>query len=145
MKLGPEIEGRLKGIPSLILQYQELLFFTAEMLSAIATKNKASHIQIDAYGFSIPPINYKLAGLVHLGHIVSIESDVIPKEKVPNVNYILVVKNPSFWNLSETDQVKFVDFDRNVRMVSLENMHVTDPKDFDGDVILDTATELANV
>lgn len=137
MKYGLEIEGRLRGIRSLILQFPEISALGAPAIMKIAQDYKAVHIQIDGFGFDVNEANEAMAYWVSEGYVVSIETDVIPFTKVDGVNYVLVIKDPNFFNLKPTDQIKFVDSNLNVCMIAVENMHYTHPSEFENDVVID--------
>jgi hypothetical protein len=76
-------------------------------------------------------------GVLALSYIVTVERTEVPAEYVSeHIDLMLNIDSESFWNLRHTDQVKFSK-DLVVFSASKNNMAVTIPDDFNGDVEID--------
>lgn len=150
MKLGKEVEGRLKGLRTLFMTADEAINLFAETgplkvkvkskfklnpekLSEAITDVQAVYISDRAN--VLTPDHAVFEPIRSLDVVISVERTEVAEFWPDDICVLLRVENPSFWYLKETDQVKF-SYDQNVRCVTLENMSVTNPEDFRGDVQL---------
>ena len=132
-KIGFEVEGRLKGILTLLVDFDELLSKGVNFILGEASHHKVSHILVGAHDKEANEITSILRLLSDSQYLVTLECKKLPDVLLPRVNYVLVIDNPDIWRMLGTDQIKFVDHALNVKMVALENMTSTHPSDFDAD------------
>jgi hypothetical protein len=64
---------------------------------------------------------------------LNLSINVIPSR----LNLVLVIKNDQFFDLGPHEQIKFVNQDRMVFMVTKSSMEFTTPDEFDGDEEVD--------
>lgn len=133
-KLGYEVEGRLKGVYSLFVEVDEI-----ERLM-----NPENKRLLDMVGqVSVPDYESKITQ-EEIDILMSLDSRIVitletPKIELPihdlpsRLNLVLVVDHPQIFDLTVTDQIKFVNESRLVLMISKESMMVTCPDEFDGD------------
>lgn len=154
MRLGYEVEGRLKSIYTLFMDAKEAKeFFQFKSLKERAvpagsanTIERVKHVYISDHENTIGCLADCLYRWLDMGMPVTLEvTNVWFREKYPaNVMFMLNIKDKSsdlftssFSRLAETDQIKFavpsgVGFQ--VWCVTKENMTKTLPEDFDGDI-----------
>lgn len=149
MKIGYEVEGRFKGLYTLFMTAEQAVsFFEFKSLKkrafpegAADTIEKVRHIYVSSTPGSVylSPTDDCLRMWNELGLPVTYETNYISdREKYPsNVHVMLRVDDShsyeSFWSLYGTDQIKF-SRDQLVYCVTKENMSVTRPVDFNGDM-----------
>lgn len=137
-KLGYEVEGRLKGVYSLFVEVDEI----KRLL------NPENQYLLDQVGqVSVPDYESKIT-LDDIDILMSLDNRVVITLETPRIdlplqdlpgrlNLVLVVPCPQFFDLSITDQIKFVNESRLVFMIPKESMVVTSPDEFDGDEEVD--------
>ena len=126
-KIGVEVEGRLRGVPT--------FFIDAEELDASAVAKfinlGVSHIYIsDRYN----TLNYNEVGHAFEGYLVTLDVTAVKEVSRPT-NVTLMLSMPhGYWDsvqrLRPDDQVKFHSEDRNVLCVSARNLVATQPIEF---------------
>jgi hypothetical protein len=134
MKLGLEVEGRFKGVQTLFVSEEEFTNQRFEIDCIIKDMVDIKHIYISDRNNRLD-LEQPLELRRNL--LVSIERTSIPNISIdPTITCVLLrVDTESFWALRPTDQVKFSK-NHNVRTVTVENMSMTIPTDFDNDVEL---------
>ncbi len=158
MKIGYEVEGRFKGLYSLFMTSDEAVsFFQFKSLKQRAfpegsadTIEKVRHIYVSdtpTSGSQLSPTDKCLRIWNELGLPVTYETNYIRERNKfpPNVHVMLRVDNTglafeSFWELYDTDQIKF-SLDQTVYCVTKENMSVTFPSHFSGDIEFEARTD----
>lgn len=137
-KLGYEVEGRLKGVYSLFVEVNEI----PRLLNP---ENK--HL-LDMVGQVSVPDYDSLILQEDIDILMSLDPRIVitletPKIELPihdlpsRLNLVLVVNHPQIFDLTVTDQIKFVNESRLVLMIPKESMVVTCPDEFDGDEEVD--------
>lgn len=154
MKLGNEVEGKLKGLYTLFMDAKEAKeFFQFKSLKERAvpagianTIERVKHVYISDHENTIGCLADCLYRWLDMGMPVTLEvTDVRFRDKYPaNVMFMLNIKDDSsyhftssFSRLADTDQIKFavpsgVGFQ--VWCVTKENMTKTYPAAFDNDI-----------
>lgn len=130
MKLGIEVEGRFKGLKT--------LFFNIDEKINLNIFNNPSFIQIYISKIKTKFQNEKLINDLLNKFFITIETDDlsdIPKYIKNKVSIILNIENENFFNLKETDQIKF-NKNNNVYCISKESMFKSFPEDFLKDEII---------
>ena len=140
MKYGIEAEGRYKGVRSIFCEnVLEFFNISVEGISLIAQQNKACHIAIMDLTDEIDHTpdsedTQKLKAILNEGFMVTIECTTPPNliDRNPDIFIVKHINDPAFFNLLETDQIKFVDdeINRNVRMTPVESMIPTSAEAF---------------
>lgn len=143
MKIGLEVEGRLKGIPSAFMSAEEFLHLhltNLELTDVYKTRNDPAHYYISDHD-----------GIITLGtlksfldknplKIITLEVKNIPKDRhnFPNrINLMLYLDGADkIANLYPGDQVKWVTQGNDVFSVGIDDMHFTDASDFNNDTVL---------
>lgn len=134
-KLGYEVEGKMKGIYTLFVEVDEiprLLNYQNKHLL-----EKVSHV-------SVPDYQSKFTK-DHLDILMSLDNRIVltletPKPSVSilempsRLNLVLVIEKPEFFDMTITDQIKFVNDAKMVYMVPKESMFLTTPEEFDSDI-----------
>lgn len=133
-KLGFEVEGRLKGVYSLFVEVDEI----KRLL------NPENQYLLDQVGqVSVPDYESKITKedidiLMKLDKRIVITLET-PKVKLmmrslpDRLNLVLVIDHPQFFELMNTDQIKFVSEYKVVFMAPKESMIMTGPEEFDSD------------
>lgn len=154
MKLGYEVEGRLKGLYTLFLSAKEAKeFFEFSSLKERAVPkgsadsiDKVQHIYISDMANIIGHLDYCLYRWQELGLNVTLEvTEVRNRASYPkNVSFMLHIATNlslryanSFFELAGTDQIKFAEREGNAHLVycvTKENMTKTWPSDFENDI-----------
>lgn len=133
-KLGFEVEGRLKGVYSLFVEVDEIKRllnpgnkYLLDQVGQVAVPDYESKITLDDIDILMSLDNRV---------VITLETPRIdlPIEDLPGrLNLVLVAQCPQFFDLSNTDQIKFVNEHRQVFMIPKESMVMTSPDEFDGD------------
>lgn len=125
MHIGLEVEGRLKGLPTLMLTPDEFRSGKYKSVKAYYTNiyitDSHNELDLDIIDAERDPFN---------DPILSIERSWVDKI-YPNLNIIICVNAP-VWSLKPTDQIRMHD-GRDVWMVPVESMLRSVPADFEGD------------
>ena len=104
MKLGYEVEGKYIGIKSIFLDVTEM-----PKLDTALSDHKVNQIYISDHDNILdlgPNPGSKLAK--YCGeYVVTVERTITSKNVLDRINVLLVVDNPSFWDLRPNDQIKF--------------------------------------
>lgn len=133
MKVGTEVEGRLIGLRTLFIASEELLKLTVDVFNGLKKEYNISQLYIsDHYG----SLNLQSKALLELSEVTLVTVELTMLSPCPDyVNIMLVVNNSSFWKLRPDDQIKFSK-ELKVYCMSKRNMTVTNPEDFEGDILL---------
>lgn len=136
MKVGKEVEGRHIGLNTLFCSADELMD-NPQRVAQAAEDWKVHQIYISDLenALDVSDLNSFL-GTLALNYVVTVECSIIPEYIAHNINIMLNIDCPSFWNLRLHDQIKFSK-DLTVHSVTLDNMTLTTPADFAGDIELD--------
>ena len=153
MKLGKEVEGRLKGLYTLFMDGKEARTFfefkslkeRAFPLGSADSIEEVEHIYVSDLDSCMTPDAECFAKWKEFGLKVTLEVDRVSlREDYPdNVTVMLNVTDNSlyasrsFWRLLPNDQVKFVlpvEDSFMVRCVTVGSMTMTAPEDFAGDI-----------
>lgn len=143
MKLGKEVEGRLKGLRTVFMTADEAIniFGGKGPITVNVTKHdlaaigNVQAIYISDHGNVLTPDSVVFNEIRTLDLVTSIERTAVNDFWPDDICVLLTIESPSFWYLKDTDQVKF-SYEQNVRSVVLENMTVTNPEDFRDDETL---------
>lgn len=146
MKIGIEVEGRLKGLPTLFMTANEaLVFFNYKSLKDAVDPqhhkyiDQVRHVYVSDHANILYATDYCMVQWKDMAMPVTLERTFIDlcdaKEMPANVTIMLTVDSRGFWNLRPQDQVKF-SLNEHVHCMAVENMTVTEPKDFEGDIEL---------
>lgn len=137
MKVGIEVEGRLKGIRTLFCTAEEFLY--GPDIRVAAREENCVQIYISDLNNILSLFSSYLT-LVAKTYIITVERTKV--ESVPPVwiNIILTVDSPSFWYLNPNDQVKFTR-DQFVFALTKELMNKSVPSDFELDFELNKDVE----
>jgi len=134
-KLGYEVEGRLKGVYSLFVEVDEIpRLLNPENKHLL---DKVGQVSVPDYDSEIRQEDIDILMSLDPRIVVTLETPKIdlPIHGLPTrLNLVLVVIHPQIFELTVTDQVKFVNESRMVLMTPKESMMVTCPDEFDGDV-----------
>jgi hypothetical protein len=161
MKLGFEVEGRLSGLYTLFMDAKEAMeFFNYKSLkdrstpkSAVASVERVQQIYVSDHANDIQPYADCLKKWYELGLPVTLErTEIYNRDSYSkNVTIMLTITdtgslfNDSFWNLYDTDQVKFsrttFDGSNTVRCITVGNMMLTQPQAFADDITLKVSTD----
>lgn len=125
MHIGLEIEGRLKGVPTLMLTVEE---YSSKMYERVTEPYGNMYITDLNNELDLEFINANRDPFKD--PILSIERTKVDKQ-YKNINIIFYVDAP-VWNLKTTDQIKMND-GRYVWMIPVESMVKTVPDDYKGD------------
>lgn len=137
MKIGKEVEGRHLGLKTLFCSAEEFLT-DASKVNEQAAEWGVHQIYISDLDnvLDISDLNAFL-GVLAISYIITVERTEVPVAYVAkHIDIMLNVPVESFWNLRINDQVKF-SRDLVVFSVTKQNMTVTVPSDFDGDITID--------
>jgi hypothetical protein len=141
MRFGIEVEGRFKGLRTIFVQARQLdgwsddSFTRNEVIEALSLNN-AHQLYIDGVTTLSEDVLFGLEVFHAMGYVVTIETHELQQNFPDWVNVMLHLKDASFFKLKPHDQVKFVNEDRLVYCVTKENMTITTPDQFDGDIDL---------
>lgn len=134
MKIGLEVEGRLKGIQTLFVDYGSDLVVAYN----VCKERHISHLYVRTILLDSNVV-LDLANAPNWLYI-TVECDEINFDmSTTNINHVMLfIKNEasinSIWKLRQTDSYKFVRYDNLVFSSSIESMIVTHPSDFLNDV-----------
>ena len=136
MKIGKEVEGRHIGLRTLFCSADEFMN-QLQKVGQVADEWGVHQIYISDLDneLDISDLNVVL-GTWALNYIITVECTIVPEYVGTNINIMLNIDKPSFWNLRRGDQIKFSK-DLTVYSASFENMTLTVPEDFSGDVEID--------
>lgn len=138
MKIGIEVEGRMKGLMTLFCSAEE--FYENDVVGLIYSgKVTVSQVYVSDHGGYA-----NIRDLVELGKkvYVTVELTYLHRESPAEIGVILNIKNnrpayeESFKRLKGTDQIKF-EHEMNIFTITKEQMHRTYPSDFAGDYEID--------
>lgn len=139
MKIGMEVEGRYKGLPTLFMTAEEYL---AGMQIYSANPDLQDlmdvqrHIYVSDHKNKININN--LMGFWDMSRLITLEVTKVPtnrREWPRNVTFMLVIphKGLNFWHLKDMDQIKFTQ-QQTVFTADIDSMPKTFPRDFEGDI-----------
>lgn len=149
MKIGIEVEGRLRGVKTLFVSAEDIILFSTDELekgldvmlnynsldtiNAVMKENSVSHIYISDRDNKIP---YKL--LSYFKCLVTLDvTKVLNQSRPPNVTIIWTLPT-EFWAsmaaLGAEDQVKFHSNNRDVLTATKHHFIRTHPVEFAGDL-----------
>lgn len=137
MKLGIEVEGRLRGVPTLFCNAD---FDTQELLANLR-KHPVSHVYISD---NTNKLGYHGIGALLRGYMVTLDVTEVRAESRPaNVSLMLRLDGDGSLlqlfeqvsRLTKEDQIKF-ERDRNVIVLPMTAAIFTQPSEFAGDVEL---------
>lgn len=144
MKYAKEVEGRLRGFPSLFMTAEEFTTHNfREVIERQPSTEHVDHIYVSDHKNTINPHSNAFAQWEDL--IITLEVTYMPEDRKDydsNVHIMLAIidkethYNGSFWNLKSSDQIKFTAPDKTVYCASKGSMLVTLPSDFKDDVTL---------
>jgi hypothetical protein len=136
VKLGVEVEGRLRGLRTLFLQASECKGKNAEEIKQSIPEG----MNVEQIYISDLENEFKLTGLwLHRlaeDFLVTVEVTELTCKPPEGVNVILRIDSPSFWHLRETDQIKFTTEENHVWMYVAEQGMATRPEAFEKDKVL---------
>jgi hypothetical protein len=157
VKIGNEAEGRFKGLYTLFLTAKEARIFfnfkslkerilSSSRLFSDHNIDRIRHVYISDHGNMFGPKESCLFFWADMKMPVTLERTEI-KDRLyypKNVHMMLAIEdkgktNTAFWELAPTDQIKFSapkGHAHQVFCVTKENMSLTNPEDFDGDITL---------
>lgn len=137
MKIGKEVEGRHIGLKTIFCSAEEIEHKAANVVKhAEAWGVHQIYISDLENILDITDMNVTL-GTLALNYIVTVERTKVPPMYLSDsIDIMLNVQNEEIWKMRRRDQVKFSQ-DLKVAAVALENMTITLPEDFAGDVELD--------
>ena len=131
MKIGVEVEGRMKGVKTFFISGLEIDKFMSrhDELNEKYPKYKNVYIAHD-----VDMLDPRL-DLMATNYDITIEtSDRITDIPSWISHVIYLIEDDNFWKLRETDSVKFHQgHNAFVKAISVENMFHTNPEDFAGD------------
>jgi hypothetical protein len=137
-KLGYEVEGRLRGVYSLFLPPEEVIRLSGDKNKELLNKVGQVAVYDDESKITLKDIDILMSLPERI--IITLETpklnlsiNVIPSR----LNLVLVIKNDQFFDLGPHEQIKFVNQDRMVFMVTKSSMEFTTPDEFDGDEEVD--------
>lgn len=140
MKQGIEVEGRFKGLRTLLCGSAAEFYMFIMREKELSSGIQNVYVSDNNNELDLTHLNlwwHRGDVVMAPNYIVTIERTSIPPlSDVPQwVHFILNASNDSFFNLRPQDQVKF-DKDLNVYVSVKETMIRTYPQDFDGDIAL---------
>ena len=142
MKIGIEVEGRLKGIPSAFINAEEFLELVHN-----------DYCIRDLYDLVAEPSHYYISdhsGIVTLEVLskyldnnkalfITLEVKTIPKNRYnypDRVKLMLHLEGIEPFDLFDGDQIKWVNSYNDVMSIGVNDMFFTDREDFNNDVVL---------
>lgn len=133
MKYAKEVEGKFKGIETFFIEDTELDFFIDKMDFLCQKYTKCRHVYICDTGDLI----YDKLEILKDYFFITVETARLPrfisKSMYEYIHFMLRIEDTDFWNLKETDSIKFHSDDMYVKSISKENMFTTLPEAFDND------------
>jgi hypothetical protein len=135
MKKGIEVEGRYRGMPSFfILNEKDLDLIFKQRLHFLMDFQNVRHINVyDEDGEFI--YDSRLVELSQY-YTITLECKWVPSDIPEHIShFVLQIDSKPMWNLRKHDSIKFVCY-RNVRMICIENMNITNPEELDEDIEL---------
>jgi hypothetical protein len=130
MKIGIEVEGRLHGEKTLFIGANELFQVNIELMQ----KHCVTQLYVsDNEGI----LDLELYVLMHFASyvIVTVELTKLPARVPDYINIMYNIESADFWRLRNGDQIKFSK-DLNVYAVTKDQMFITYPEEFEGDITL---------
>lgn len=133
MKLGKEVEGRLRGVPTLFVDAYEVLNALANVKHTI-WQYSVQHVYISDHSNIL---DYNAVGAEFADKLITMDVTNIKAEPRPqNVTFILTMPH-DFWasvqRLAPDDQIKFHSEHRDVLCASVRSFVPTQPIEFIGD------------
>lgn len=138
MKIGLEVEGRYKGIMSLFVNADEIIpsfdkdSDIRKSLDKLLDLHSIKQIYISDHENILNLTSKSLLIREFGSYILTVERTIAPKVCDSRIKIILTIDSYSFWNLRDTDQIKFSK-DNHVYCIPKEAMIKTHPDDFKGD------------
>lgn len=134
-KLGYEVEGRLKGVYSLFVEVDEIpRLLNPENKHLL---DKVGQVSVPDYDSKIRQEDIDILMSLDPRIVVTLETPKIELLSIldlpTRLNLVLVVTHPQIFELTDTDQIKFVNESKTVLMIPKESMIMTWFDDFDGD------------
>lgn len=140
MKIGKEVEGRLKGLDTLFMSAQDFVekanSFAEERseIFILCMENSVNHVYVSDLENELD-----LQAVAKFSKreavVVTVERTALTERVPSNINVMLAMDYSSFQHLKETDQVKF-SRDLYVHCIPKESMYKTIPSDFAEDKTL---------
>lgn len=130
MKLGYEVEGKYIGIKSIFLDVSEM-----HRLDTVLNDHRVNQLYISDHENTLDLGKHSPLGKYLGEYVVTVERTITSKIVQDRINVMLVVDNPSFWDLRPNDQIKFTR-NNHVYATTVRDMTETDPQEFLGDVHL---------
>jgi hypothetical protein len=133
MKIGYEVEGRLKGVRSLFLDVSELDKFYEHFVrcNCIKTVHEVCQIYVSDHSNTLDLFSIKLLNLSK-EFLLTVEVTELKVDPPRYINTMLCIDSPSFWFLRSIDQIK-ISKDLRVFSTTVENMSITNPEEFKND------------
>lgn len=137
-KLGIEVEGRLRGVPTLFTDAIAMARDGgADKVMTAMRQHEVTHVYISD---RLNVLDYQQVGRWFGGYQVTLDVTKVAKQLRPaNVTIILTLPH-EYWesvaNLGPQDQVKFHSEDRHVLCATMHSFVPTHPSEFEGDTDL---------
>jgi hypothetical protein len=135
MKIGIEVEGRLRGVKTLFIGAAELELEGPSGIRAKMMAHNVTHLYVSDHN---NVVDYETLGLSFYSLLVTLDvTRVKPGPRPQNVSIMLTLPYEFFIDvdrLAADDQVKFHSVDRDVLCVSARHLVRTQPIEFCGDV-----------
>jgi hypothetical protein len=130
MKIGIEVEGRLRGVPTLFCDADYFIEYPDEVKSALELHGlRHCYISDTKNDLAYPYVGSKLAGFLVTMDVTKVFDLTLPK------NVTLMVRNPSFSDLQRLrpdDQIKYEE-NRQVFVFPVGSAIKTQPHEFAND------------
>lgn len=137
-KIGYEVEGRLKGVYSLFVEVDEIKRLLNPENKHLL--DEVGQVAIPDYESKITQEDINILLTLNPRIVITLETPKInlPIESLPaRLNLVLVIKHPQIFELTVTDQIKFVSESKSVLIIPKESMMMTCSDEFDGDQEVD--------
>lgn len=128
MKIGIEVEGKHKGLPSFFVNETELDDLIKNTDQILSDHQKVRHLYVTSDNPS-DEVFIKLSILVKSFYI-TLEVKEVNFEVPTDIHIMLNIDAPNVWKLKETDSVKFHNEQNYVLSTSLESLYLTYPEAF---------------
>jgi len=138
MKIGTEVEGKHKGLPSFFMDESELDAVIEKTDKLLSKYQKVRHLYVTSDNPSNEVID-KLSILEKFFYI-TLEVKEINFDVPTNIHIVLNVTSTDIWKLKETDSFKFHNKHNDVLSTSLESLYSTLPEEFLNDKTIDLDT-----
>lgn len=130
MRVGLEVEGRLRGVRTLFLDASEL----SVNVNTVAKASGVTHIRIRDLQNEL---NYfRINAFIEASFLITLDVTAVFAPPPPNIGIVLTMPY-TYWqslkHLRLTDQVRFHDQKRKTMVVSLRHFDPTQPEEFDYD------------